>query len=50
MAAYFAQAIIDGRDYSSIFRVSVYKHYQEVTDTILKFEGYVELISVERRN
>ena len=50
MAAYFAQAIIDGRDYNSIFKVSVYKRYQDATDAILELEGYGELIPTERKN
>lgn len=49
MAAYFAQAIMDGRDYNSIFQVLVYKRYQDATDAILHLEGYSELIPEERR-
>lgn len=44
MAAYFAEAIMNGRDYTSIFKVSVYKRYQEETDAILILEGYGHLI------
>lgn len=50
MAAYFAQSIMDGRDYNSIFKVSVYKRYQDATDAILELEGYGDLIPAERKN
>lgn len=49
MAAYFAQAIINGRDYEFIFNVSVYKRYQDATDNILELEGYGHLISEYRK-
>lgn len=50
MAAYFAQSIINGRDYESIFKVSVYKRYQDDTDAILELEGYGHLIPEYRKN
>ncbi|MGN4125958.1 hypothetical protein ACMGD3_13255 [Lysinibacillus sphaericus] len=40
MAAYFAQSIINGREYDSIFKVSVYKRYQDDTNMILESAGY----------
>lgn len=49
MAAYFAQSIKDGRDYNSIFKVSVYKRYQDATDAILELEGFVDLIPTTRK-
>ena len=44
MAAYFAMKIIEGKSYESIFRVSVYKQFQEETNAILVLEGYEKLI------
>jgi len=49
MAPHFAQSIIDGRDYNSIFKISVYKRYQDATDVILELEGYGNLIPEERK-
>ncbi|MGL5766848.1 MAG: hypothetical protein ACRCX8_14515 [Sarcina sp.] len=45
MAPYLAMKIIEGRDYATVFKTTVYRRYQDEVDQILELEGYGHLIN-----